>query len=261
MIERLHFHFSLACLGEGNGNHYSVLAWRIPGTGEPGGLPSMGPHRVGHDWSDLAAATAAAGKPESLWKTKQRVTCTQNKDDCQQNVVPRGSGPPGRRNTIWENQRCCLASHIIDPASFCCSVAKSCQTLRPYGLQHTRLPCPPPSSGVCSNSCPLSLWCYLTISVALFSSCPQSFPASGAFPVSQLFPSGSQSIGASVSSSVFPVNIQGWFPSTVLLFWDLYFFGNCSPRITVIGSLLITVANIDLMLTMSCKLFWELCLY
>ena len=96
-------------------------------------------------------------------------------------------------------------------------------------------------------------------SVAIFSTCPQSFPASGSFPVSQLFASDSQSIGA--SASVFPVNIQGWFPSTVLLFWDLYFFGNCSPRITVIGSLLITIANVDLMLTMSCKLFWELCLY
>ena len=47
--ERLHFHFSLSCIGEGNGNHSSVLAWRIPGTGEPGGLPSMGSHRVGHD--------------------------------------------------------------------------------------------------------------------------------------------------------------------------------------------------------------------
>ena len=47
--KRLHFHFSLSCIGEGNGNHSSVLAWRIPGTGEPGGLPSMGSHRVGHD--------------------------------------------------------------------------------------------------------------------------------------------------------------------------------------------------------------------
>ena len=54
MTERLHFHFSLSCIGEGNGNR--VLAWRIPGTGEPGGLPSMGSHTVGHDWSDLKAA-------------------------------------------------------------------------------------------------------------------------------------------------------------------------------------------------------------
>ena len=61
MTERLHFRFSLSCIGEGNGNHSSVLAWRIPGTAEPGGLPSMGSHRVGHDWSELAAAAAFAG--------------------------------------------------------------------------------------------------------------------------------------------------------------------------------------------------------
>ena len=60
MTEWLHFHFSLSCIGEENGNHSSVLAWRIPGTGELGGLPSTGSHRVGHDWSDLAAAAAAA---------------------------------------------------------------------------------------------------------------------------------------------------------------------------------------------------------
>ena len=59
MTERLHFHFSLSCIGEGNGNPFQCLAWRIPGVEEPGGLPSMGSHRVGHDWSDLAAAKAA----------------------------------------------------------------------------------------------------------------------------------------------------------------------------------------------------------
>ena len=57
--ERLHFHFSLSSIGEGNGNPLQFLAGRIPGTGEPGGLPSMGSHRVGHNWSDLAAAAAA----------------------------------------------------------------------------------------------------------------------------------------------------------------------------------------------------------
>ena len=57
MTERLHFHFSLSCIVEGNGSR--VLAWRIPGTGEPGGLPSMGSYRVGHDGSDLAAVAAA----------------------------------------------------------------------------------------------------------------------------------------------------------------------------------------------------------
>ena len=57
--ERLHFHFSLPCIGEGNGNPLQCFAWRIPGTGEPGGLPSMGSHRVGHDWSNLAAAATS----------------------------------------------------------------------------------------------------------------------------------------------------------------------------------------------------------
>ena len=59
MTERLHFHFSLSCIGEEMATHSIALAWRIPGTGEPDGLPSMGSHRVGHDWSDLAAAAAA----------------------------------------------------------------------------------------------------------------------------------------------------------------------------------------------------------
>ena len=87
-------------------------------------------------------------------------------------------------------------------------------SLWPHGLQHTRLPCPLLSPGVCSNSCPLSQWCYPTISssVASFSCCPQSFPASGSFPMSWLFVSSGQSIGASASASVLPVNIQDWFP-------------------------------------------------
>ena len=86
--------------------------------------------------------------------------------------------------------------------------------LWPHGLQHIRLPCPPLLPRVCSNSCPLSQWCHPTISssVALFSSCPQSFPASGAFPTTGLFTSYGQSIGAPASASVLPVNIQGWFP-------------------------------------------------
>ena len=85
-------------------------------------------------------------------------------------------------------------------------------SLRPQRLQHTSLPCSLPSPGVCSYSCPLSQWCHPTISssVTLFSSCPQSFPASGSFPMSQLFTSGAQSIGA--SAPTFPMNIQGWFP-------------------------------------------------
>ena len=88
---------------------------------------------------------------------------------------------------------------------FCCSVAKSCLTLRPHGLQYARLLCPPLSPGVCSNSGPLSQWCYLAISSSAipFSSCLRSFPASGSFPVSQLFASGGQSIEVSASNQSF----------------------------------------------------------
>ena len=88
-------------------------------------------------------------------------------------------------------------------------------SLRPHEPQHTRPPCPSPTPGVYSNSCPLSRWCHPTISssVVPFSSRLQSFPASGSFQMSQLFTSGGQSIGASASASVFPINIQDWFPS------------------------------------------------
>ena len=84
----------------------------------------------------------------------------------------------------------------------------------PRGLQHTRPLCPSSSLTACSNSCPLSWWCHPTISspIAPFSSCLQSFPASGSFLMSQLFTSGGQSIGVSASASVLPMNIQGWFP-------------------------------------------------
>ena len=88
-------------------------------------------------------------------------------------------------------------------------------SLQPHELQHVRLPCPSLSPGVCSNSCLLSWWCHLTISssVTSFSSFSQSLPASQFFPMSWLFASGGQSIGASASASVLPVNNQGWFPS------------------------------------------------
>ena len=94
------------------------------------------------------------------------------------------------------------------------SVAQSCLTLRLYGLQHTKLPCPSPTPGAYSNSCPSSQWCHPTISssVVPFSSCLQSFSASESFPVSQFFTSWGQSIGVSASTLVLPKNIQDWFP-------------------------------------------------
>ena len=93
---------------------------------------------------------------------------------------------------------------------FSCSVMSD--SLRPQGLQHDGHPHPSPTPRVYSNSCPLSQWCHKTISssVVPFSSCLQSFPGSGSFPMSQFFASGGQSIGVSVSASVFPMNIQDW---------------------------------------------------
>ena len=87
-------------------------------------------------------------------------------------------------------------------------------SLRPHGLQLTRLPCPSPTPGAYSNSCPSSWWCHPTISSSVipFSSCFQYFPASGSLPISQFFASDDQSIGASASPSVLPRNIQDWFP-------------------------------------------------
>ena len=105
--------------------------------------------------------------------------------------------------------KCILVSKI--PRICCCSVAKLCSWW-PHGLQHTSLPCPSLSPGVCSNSCPLSWWCHPTISSSITPfSCPQSFLASGSFPMSGLFTSGGHSIGASASASVLPVNNQSWF--------------------------------------------------
>ena len=100
-----------------------------------------------------------------------------------------------RNNSLW--------------SSFCCSVAQLYLTvLWPHGLQHARLPCSSLSSGVCLNSCPSSQWCHPTISSSVipFSSCSQSFSASGSLPMSQLLASGGQSIGA--SASVLPMNLQ-----------------------------------------------------
>ena len=87
-------------------------------------------------------------------------------------------------------------------------------SLRPHELQHARPPFPSRTPRVYPNSCPSSQWCHPTISssVVPFSSCPQSFQSSGSFQMSQLFTSGGQSIGVSASASVFPMNIQDWFP-------------------------------------------------
>ena len=100
----------------------------------------------------------------------------------------------------------------VRSVQFTCSVVSD--SLRPHGLQHARLLCPSPTPGAYSNSC-LSRWKWhptISSSVISFSSCLQSFPPSGSFPMSWFFTSGGQSIGVSASSSVLPMNIQDWFP-------------------------------------------------
>ena len=100
----------------------------------------------------------------------------------------------------------------METVQFICSVISN--SLSPNGLQHARLLCPSPTSGACSNLCASSWRCYPTISSSAvsFSSCLQSFPASGSFPMCQFFTSGGPSIWASASASVLPMNAQGWFP-------------------------------------------------
>ena len=97
------------------------------------------------------------------------------------------------------------------------------ESLWPHRLQHARLPCPSLTPRVCSNSCPLSPWRHPTISSSIspFSFCPQSFQASESFPMSWHFTSDSQSIGASASASVLPMNMQGWFPLGLIGFISL----------------------------------------
>ena len=126
--------------------------------------------------------------------------------------------PSLRRECCSTRDLCVLSAFYLEPLLrallllFSHSVISN--SLLPHGLQHARLPCPSPTPRACSNSCPFSRWCHPTISssVVPFSSCPQSFPASGSFPVSQFFTSVGQSTGASASASVLPMNIQDWFP-------------------------------------------------
>ena len=101
---------------------------------------------------------------------------------------------------------------MFSSVKFSHSVMSNC--LRPHEPQHARPSCPSPTPGVHPNPCPLSQWCHSTVSSSVIplSSCPQSFPASGSFQMSQLFASGGQSIGVSASTLVLPMNTQDWSP-------------------------------------------------
>ena len=134
--------------------------------------------------------------------------------------ISRATGK-GTERVRWERPCCaglCSPRQVggllgFSSVQFSYSVVSN--SLRPHGLQHARFPCPSPTPGVYSNSCLLSQWCHPNISssVVPFSSCLQSFPASGSFPMSQLFASGGQSIGVSALASFPPKKSQGWSPS------------------------------------------------
>ena len=164
-------------------------------------------------------------------------------------------------------------------------------SLQPQGLWHSRPPCTSLTPGIYSNSSPLSHWCHPTISYSVipFSSCLQSFPASGSFPMSQLFISGGQSIGVSASASVFPMNTRDWSPlgwtswislqskglSRVFfntLFWKHQFFSvkptsagsskkQESSRKTSASALLTIPKSLTVWITINCGKFWKRCEY
>ena len=114
------------------------------------------------------------------------------------------------RVDLWQNPS--QYSKVISSDQFSCSVMSD--SLWPHGLQHARPPCPSPTPRAYSNSRPSSQWCHPTVSSSVipFSSCPQSFPASGSFQMSQFFTSSGQSIRVSSSASVLPMNLQDWCP-------------------------------------------------
>ena len=200
-------------------------------TGKPGMLQSLGSQKVGHDWVTELNWTELNWNPSLVpnvgdhwlyfYQTVRGIHIT--------GMVPSSNDS---LKCHWLNIRLCLDAELCKwkkgrgysslwpfipragPSTLFSSVAQLCPTLRPHGLQHSRLPCLSPTPGAYSDSCPLSQWCHATISPSVipFSSCLQSSPASGSFPRSQRFASGGQSIGASASASILPMNIQDWFP-------------------------------------------------
>ena len=160
-----------------------------------------------------ALRTGRLGLRLVLWEDR-----VESPLSCPAHLPPALLHHPGRKSLVLAFFCCRQKSQHSESSLFTSEVQFSravvSDSLRPHGLQHARHPCPSPPPGVYSNSCPSSWWCHPAISssVVPFSSHLQSFPASGSFQMSQLFTSGGQSIGASASASVLPMNIQGWFP-------------------------------------------------
>ena len=144
----------------------------------------------------------------STWQRHRRWTVPKQKSYLKE--------APGMKLKVRQSQGHSLVPVVMAIGTwlllFSCSVISD--SLQPHGLQHSRLPHPSLSPRICSNSCPSRWWYHPTISsfVTSYSSCPQSFPASGSFPMSQFFASGGRRIGASALASVLPMSIRGRFP-------------------------------------------------
>ena len=149
-----------------------------------------------------------ASSPITSWQTDREIVETGADFICW------GSKITADSDWNHEIKRCLFLGRKVmtNLVQFSCTVVSD--SLQPHGTQHTRPPCPSPTPRIYPNSCPLSRWHHPTIlsSDIPFSSCPQSFPASGSFQMSQLFISGGQSIGVSASASVLPMNTQDWSP-------------------------------------------------
>ena len=146
----------------------------------------------------------------------QILLCHWSKMPCLSSEGPHGHSMGTRKShpflefkPVFKQHQATWSAGLLNTESvqFSCSVVSD--SLQPHGLQHDRLPCPSPTPGACSNSCPFSWWCHPTISssVTSVSSHLQSCPTSGSFPVTQFFASGGQNIGASASASVHAMNI------------------------------------------------------
>ena len=160
-------------LEEEMATHSSILAWKISWPEKPGGLQSIRSQRIAHDW----AHTCLQAWSQKLW------TSFHCKVACMSSSLESG----------W------LYIYLFGSVQFSHSVVSD--SLQPHGMQHSRPPYPSPTPGVYPNSGPLSWWCHPAISssVVPFSSCPQSFPASESFPISQLFAWGGQSTRVSIT--------------------------------------------------------------
>ena len=174
----------------------SILAWKTPQTEEPGRLQSIALQTVGDDWTTSLSL--------SLYYGFHRLGTDF--------YFSWTSAYTWHTEPLYKVGQCLLMTYTFSSAQL--SSVQSCPTLRLSESQSTRPPCPSPTPEVYSNSCPSSRWCHPAISSSAvpFSSCPQSLPASGSFPMSQLSPSGGQSTGVSALASVLPVNTQDWSP-------------------------------------------------